>query len=78
MIGIALTFLRTSLGQYVLIATAVAAAFGTLVLHERGVGVKKERVRVEKQGEKFDAKASDRRRAAEREPDGVLGKYYRD
>lgn len=71
-----LEFLRTKLGQYVLIGGAVATAGLVVISHERGVGVKKERARVEKQGEKTDAKAQTKRADAERNPD--LGRWYRD
>mgnify|MGYP001481630067 CR=1 FL=1 len=41
-------------------------------------GVKKERARVVKEATKTDATAAAKRRAAERNPDGMLTRYYRD
>lgn len=76
MITIVLTFLRTSLGQYVLVGSALAAAFGILIAHERSVGSRKELAKIERQGAKTDARADEKRRAAESRPD--LGRYYRD
>lgn len=59
------------------IGAAVAlVAFGSwLIVHDSKV-VTKERARVEKVGEKTNAKAQAKREAAEQRPD--LGRWYRD
>lgn len=59
------------------VGVGVSVLIGSCVMVEHR-GVKKERVRVEKQATKTDAKAAERKRAAERNPDGVLSRYYRD
>jgi len=41
-------------------------------------GVQKERARVERQGNKIDAKAQEARRAATAQPDKRLQQYFRD
>jgi len=41
-------------------------------------GVQKERARVERQGNKIDAKAQDARRAATSQPDKRVQQYFRD
>ncbi len=59
-----------------LLAFVAAASFaGWVVTHDRKV-VNRERVRVEAQGSKIDAKAQQKRAAAESKPD--LGKWFRD
>lgn len=64
-------------GIAVIIAASAAALYGTY----KGIeykGVRKERASVVKQATKTDAQAAVRKRAAERDPDGVLTKFYRD
>lgn len=70
-------FAATLGGRLSIIGGALAALFGAYQL-TKYKGVKQERARVEIQGKKIDAQAAVRKRAAERDPDGVLSKFYRD
>lgn len=71
--------LFTALSRVQLLAIAAAVAVGVfgvwLTRHDAKV-VNKERVRVETTGAKVDAKAQEKRRAAESKPD--LSRYLRD
>ena len=80
MIG-ALAFFGTMWGRVAMIAAIVAGVIGLRswdVHHQRQIGAKKERVRVENVGKKIDAKAQAARRDAERKPHDSLRQYYRD
>ena len=70
-------FAATLGGRLLISGGALAALIGAYQL-TKYQGVKKERARVEVQGKKTDAQANSKRAAAERNPDGVLGRYYRD
>ena len=70
-------FAATLGGRLSIIGGALAALFGAYQL-TKYKGVKQERARVEIQGKKIDAQAGAKRAAAERDPDGVLKRYYRD
>jgi len=59
------------------VGVGVSVLIGSCVMVEHR-GVKKERVRVEKQATKTDGQAGSKRADAERNPDRVLGRYYRD
>ena len=59
------------------IGVGVSMLVGSCVMVEHR-GAEKERVRVVKEATKTDANAGAKRRAAERNPDGVLSKYVRD
>lgn len=69
---------NTKLGRYAFGGAVVAGLVLAFALHQRSIGVKKERVRVETIGKKVDAKATAARRAAERDADRVLERYWRD
>ena len=79
--SLVLTWFGTLAGRVALgggIVVAVLGLYGCEVSRQRGIGVEKERARVEKAGEKIDAKATKARRSAERAaPDG-LREYVRD
>jgi hypothetical protein len=70
-------FAATLGGRLSIVGGAVAALFTAYQLTKHQ-GVKQERVRVEIQGKKVDAQAGSKRAAAERDPDGVLKRYFRD
>lgn len=59
------------------VGVGVSVLIGSCVMVEHK-GVKKERARVSAEAMKTDAKATPARRAAERDPAGVLKRYLRD
>lgn len=64
-------------GIAAIVAVSGAALYGTY----KGIeykGVRKERASVVKQATKTDVQAGNKRAAAERDPDGVLKRYFRD
>lgn len=65
-------------GGHVAAVVAILVTYGAWGRAKIEKGVEKERVRVEIQGNKTDAKARSARRAAEQRPAGVLERYYRD
>lgn len=71
------SFAASLVGRLSIVGAGVAAL---LVAYKttQYTGVKKERERVEKQGKQTDAQAGTKRAAAERNPDGMLKRYYRD
>jgi len=64
-------------GTLAIVGLSVGSLFGAYKSVEHK-GVQKERARVVKEATKTDASAAAKRRAAERNPDGVLSRYYRD
>ena len=70
-------FAATLAGRLWIIGAAVASIVGAYQL-TKYKGVKQERARVSAEAMKTDAKATPARRAAERDPDGVLKRYLRD
>lgn len=84
MIGLG-TFFGTILGKVALGAGIVAVLAGIRlwdVSHQRGIGEKREQVRVETVGKKIDGRAQKKREQVERAPpsevDAALRKYCRD
>lgn len=71
------SFAASWMGRAWIIGGGIAALFVAYKSVQYG-GVKKERARVVKEAVKTDAKAAVRKRTAEREPDRVLERYYRD
>ncbi len=70
-------FAATIVGRLSIIGGGLAAIVAIFYATQYS-GVKKERARVEIEAKKTDAKAQPARRAAERDPASVLGRYYRD
>jgi hypothetical protein len=60
------------------VSTIALGAYWWNAMSHQSKGVEKERARVEKTGEKIDAKASKARRAAERTAPDSLREYVRD
>jgi hypothetical protein len=65
-------------GLHIGIAAAVIVGYVAWDASRVHKGVQKERARVERQGNKIDAKAQDARRAATAKPKRVLERFYRD
>jgi hypothetical protein len=81
MIALALTWFGTIAGRVALgggIVALLLGMYGCEVSRQRQIGVEKERVSVEKKGEKIDAKATAARRNAERRAPDSLREYVRD
>ena len=78
MIGALLTRLLATYGLHAALVFGIGAAALTWDRSRIQKGVKQEQVRVEKQGEKIDARAQTARRAAEQRPADSLRGYYRD
>ena len=77
MVGGLALWLGTLSGR-VAMGFALVAALGAVRMWDVSRIVEKERVRVERQGAKTDAKAQSARRAAEQRPADSLRGYYRD
>lgn len=70
-------YARSPIGWLAGGVTLLLSAWGWLAWHDHKV-VKQERVRVEKIGQKLNAKAQDAASRARTQPDSVLSKFYRD
>lgn len=65
-------------GLHIGLAAAVIVGYVAWDASRVNKGVQKERARVERTGNKIDAKAQDARRAAAAQPGRVLERHYRD
>lgn len=65
-------------GFHIGIAAALIVGYTAWDASRVQKGVQKERARVERQGQKTDAKAQEARRAATAKPASVLERFYRD
>lgn len=71
-------FLNNRLGQYALGALGIVALVVGFASHERSVGAEKAVAKIEAKGKKINVQATNARRAAERDADRVLERYFRD
>ena len=73
-----ITALLARYGLHIGIVAGLLVAFLAWDASRVNKGVQKERARVERQGNKIDAKAQDARRAATTQPDKRVQQYFRD